>query len=141
MDRKIKFRIWDNEEKKFFTPIYEAYKGNLLDISISLSGELLRRSLEHCSEHESKFPDRYRINQQWEPSKGVIVFTNDLVEVECSPSGVKTIKKRIVRIGSCGTGMYASIWYRKEFWAYNSINWTTAKVVGNMYQDHERLLN
>lgn len=60
--REIKFRVWDKDENKFFQPTYEAYKGNLLDLSISLSGELLRRTLTE-SEHESRFPDRYIISQ------------------------------------------------------------------------------
>lgn len=139
MDRKPKFRIWDTEEKRFFGPIYEAYKGNLLDISISTSGELLRRTLKYCSEHESRFPDRYRINQLWEPSSGLEVYTNDLVEVECSVSGSKSVKKRIVKIGFGGTGMNVGVWYKKEFWVHSSINWTTAKVIGNMYENHELL--
>jgi hypothetical protein len=62
-DRKIKFRIWDNEENKFFEPIYEAYKGKLLDLSFDTNGRLLRRTLEMPAEHESNFSGRYELSQ------------------------------------------------------------------------------
>lgn len=61
--RVAKYRVWDKEENIYFEPIHRAYKGELLDLSISLSGELLRRSLQHCSEHESIFPGRYEVEQ------------------------------------------------------------------------------
>lgn len=59
--RPIKFRIWDKEEKKYFVPIYEAYKGNLLDLSISHNGRILRRTIEHPAEDECCFKDKYEI--------------------------------------------------------------------------------
>ncbi len=61
MSKIHKYKIWDKEKKEWFKPIYEAYKGNLEDLSISLSGELLRRTSNMCAEHESNFPDRYEI--------------------------------------------------------------------------------
>ena len=61
MKREIKFRIYDKKENKYFEPIYEAWKGKLLDLSITLSGEIIRRTLEMPAEHESMFPERYVI--------------------------------------------------------------------------------
>jgi len=61
--RTIKFRVWDKEEKVFFKPIYEAYKGHLLDLSIGLGGDILRRTLSMPAEHESNFPDKYELQQ------------------------------------------------------------------------------
>ena len=61
--RELKFRIWDTQEKKFFEHIYEAYKGNLLDMSICLNGRLMRRTLEMPAEDEGRFENRYIINQ------------------------------------------------------------------------------
>jgi hypothetical protein len=61
--RPIEFRIWDNEEQKYFEPIYEAYKGNLIDLSISTNGRLLRRTLAMPAEDESMFEGIYEIEQ------------------------------------------------------------------------------
>jgi len=61
--RETKFRAWDNEENKYYRPIFEAYKGNLLELSINFSGQLLRRTLEEPCEHESMFEGRYIIEQ------------------------------------------------------------------------------
>lgn len=63
MKREIKFRVWDNEENRFFKPIFEAYKGNLLDLSISMNGRFLRRTLEMPAEDESRFEGRYELLQ------------------------------------------------------------------------------
>lgn len=48
--REIKFRVWNSAKKQWFTPIYEAYKGKLHDISISLGGQIIERTLEHCAD-------------------------------------------------------------------------------------------
>lgn len=61
--REIKFRLWDKQDQKYFKPIYEAYKGDLFDMSISLSGDLLMRTISQPAIHESVFPDRYVIEQ------------------------------------------------------------------------------
>lgn len=60
--RPIKFRAWDNEEKKYFKPTYEAYKGNLEDLLISLNGHLHIRNAGGM-EHQSLFPDRFILEQ------------------------------------------------------------------------------
>ena len=61
--RQIRFRVWDNENKEYFKPIYKAYKGELLDLSVGLGGDVIRRTLEYCAEHVSKFPNRYLLEQ------------------------------------------------------------------------------
>jgi hypothetical protein len=61
--RDLKFMIWDKQEKKWFQPIYEAYKGEVLDLLISLSGRLARRTMSSRLDDESLFPDRYTIYQ------------------------------------------------------------------------------
>lgn len=61
--RPINFRIWDNEKKEYFIPVYEAYRGELYDLSISTNGRFLRRTLEKPAEDESMFEGRYELEQ------------------------------------------------------------------------------
>jgi hypothetical protein len=44
--REIKFRAWDLKSKSFYKPTYEAYNGKLHDISITLNGFVMERTLE-----------------------------------------------------------------------------------------------
>lgn len=44
--REIKFRAWNKKTKRFFKPTYEAYKGNLFDISIDMNGMVLERTIK-----------------------------------------------------------------------------------------------
>ena len=61
MNRIIKFRAWDQVENKWFEPIYEAYKGRLLDMHITLSGQPCIRSIEYCS--DMRHTERYLLEQ------------------------------------------------------------------------------
>lgn len=44
--REIRFRAWDTVTGTWFVPVYEAYRGNLWDISISLHGQIIERTME-----------------------------------------------------------------------------------------------
>lgn len=82
--RKLKFRAWDKNLNRFFKPVYEAYKGNLEDLNITFSGELLRRTLDINPEHESVFPDRYILTQDTgaKDANGKRIFDGDIVKIE-----------------------------------------------------------
>ena len=79
--RRPKFKIWDTEEKKWFTPTHEAYKGKLNDLLISTNGELLRHTMNGI-DHESIFPDRYIVVEFIGRSdkNGVELYSGDLVD-------------------------------------------------------------
>lgn len=58
--REIKYKIWDNEENKWFKPIYNAYKGELSELLLSPSGDLCWRTTNGFS-HESTFKGRFTV--------------------------------------------------------------------------------
>jgi uncharacterized phage protein (TIGR01671 family) len=83
-DQRPKFRIWNIEEEKFFEPIYRAHEGELYDLSITPSGEIMRRTMNYAAEHESNFPDKY-IVQQWTgkvDADGKEIYQGDIKRIE-----------------------------------------------------------
>lgn len=63
--REIKFRVWDKENNQFFRPTYEAYRGELEDITITLNGTLMLRDMNRNAVDQSLFPDRFEPIQQY----------------------------------------------------------------------------
>ena len=61
-NRLLKFRAWDNDQKEWYKPIHEAFKGNLWELMISFSGDLLAHTIKGVS-HESTFKNKYEVNQ------------------------------------------------------------------------------
>ncbi len=84
--KNLKFRIWDTKSKEYFEPIYEAYNGKLLDLSIGLGGDLLRRTLQLPAEHQSCFKGQYVIEQYVgrADNKGIDIYLGDKVFDGCS---------------------------------------------------------
>jgi len=121
MNREIKFRVWDTKESEYFEPIYEAQNGHLLDLSITLSGQILRRTLKYPAEHESMFPDRYLIEQftGLHDKNGVDIYEGDIVQLD--QLYIKPIK---VYWNDEMTGFYPLLSQRAQ----------TMTVIGNIHQ-------
>lgn len=132
---ELKFRIWDKEENKFFEPIYEAYKGRLLDLSICLGGDIMRRTLEFPAEHESNFPNRY-IKSQYLGLKDIHKKEYYVGDIGQFDNGDRFVLKMewflqvyVDWIGDADCEDQARDLYRIE----------QAKIIGNIYQNPELL--
>jgi len=128
--REIKFRVWDKEEKVFFKPIYEAFKGHLLDLSIGLGGDILRRTLSMPAEHESNFPDKYEIMQftGLQDKNGVDIYEGDQLYICAGYSSIVEFQD----------GMFVSVYSHPEDGEALPLSDAIGKdtiVIGNIYEN------
>lgn len=137
--QKIEYRVWDTELKKWYEPIFEAYKGNLFELLLTPAGEICERTLEGFR-HESCFKGKYIVNL-WTglyDSKNTKIFENDIVAYKNpdgsyvnhqvvqyieSSGGFEPYSDSVNNCGCCGGRIFPD---EKE-------------VVGNIYQNPEML--
>jgi len=127
LNREIKFRAWDTDNQCFFVPTYEAHLGNLKDISITLQGDILRRTLEMSAEHVPA--NKIYILQQYTGLKdrnGKEIYEGDLLGADwlTHPVAVK--------------------WHELGHWVVDGRGWDEhlctykdIEVIGNIYKNPE----
>jgi uncharacterized phage protein (TIGR01671 family) len=83
--RRPKYKIWDKQEKCWYNPTYEAYRGKLDDLTLTSTGELQRRTISG-TDHESMFPDRYEVVEYigLKDIDGKEIYENDIFTVNKS---------------------------------------------------------
>ena len=79
------------------------------------------------------------VGQLWKPSLNLEVYGGDLLECECSPSGINKVKTRICLVNDTEEGFGISVWYKREWWVYSRMNFATAKVIGNIHENPDLL--
>lgn len=132
MMREREYRVWDKEEKRFFTPIFEGNTGKLEDLFISLNGRLIMHTLGLDGKtlliHESCFPDRYEINQYTglKDKNSKKIFEGDICKQSSrsQPEIIGEIRIESTR-GVC-VGFHP-IWFH------------SVEIIGNVHQDPELL--
>lgn len=141
--RRIKFRIWDNENNRWYEPIYEAYAGRLEDLSLSPSGQLCMRRFKdgtHIEEsvHESIFPERF-IYQQF---TGLLCHGDEVYEGDLLQRSSSTGKGTVIGEVYFDEGQFKIKWHPKERgWnSYLYIHLPECEIIGNIYE-HSNLLN
>jgi len=134
-----KFRIWDKTDKKWFEPVYEAYLGKLLDISISTYGRLLRRTLEMPAEDESRFEDRYELVQfsGLQDRNNTDIYCGDIIKYTLPDLGSDDLEKDITYIEEV---VFADGMFLVEIMPLYATLEFCVEVIGNIYQ-HKELLN
>lgn len=130
MNREIKFRAWDIENKCFYKPTYKAYDGQLHDISITLNGIVMERTLESCA---SMLNDQNYVLQQFTGLKdknGVEIYEGDILNC-----GTKKLK--VIFENGCFRTPYID--EKGNLSNYKLSGWIECEVIGNIYQTLELL--
>lgn len=78
------------------------------------------------------------VGQLWVVS-GIEFFGGDLFTAYCSVSGQNERITRICKVVDSDIGFSVEIWHEGEWWAYSYIDFTTAKIIGNIH-DNPNLL-
>ena len=140
MKREILFRAWDKVEGKYFEPIYEAYKGNLLDLSISLNGRILRRTIELPAEDESCFQDRYILEQftGLTDKNGVKIFEGDIIAGNIIAGNGEDVPNRAVEWSNDYLGYFVGL--GQDDMQYPLYDVLFPEVIGTIH-DNPKLIN
>jgi uncharacterized phage protein (TIGR01671 family) len=157
MKREIKFRVWNKEKKCWYEPIYEAYKGNLFDLHLGLSGDINERAFdEHGHErltHESVFPDRYELMQYTglKDKNGKEIYEGDILKDELCHFKEDMIREIAWDDYNCQYALrrkhiteHSDFEPRKDGYVYSIMPHKTdfeigMEVIGNIYENPELL--
>lgn len=78
------------------------------------------------------------VMQKFTPSLGIDVFEDDLIMADCKIVGHKE-KRQLCKVMRSDRGMSIGIYYKGEFHAYRSMDFSSIEVVGNIHENSELL--
>lgn len=135
--KNIKFRAWDKENNQWYSPTFEAYKGNLHELFISLSGGLSAHTMAGM-EDESLWPNKFKLSQYTgeNDKNGKEIFEGDIVDHEDTyPGNLPEFHRYVVEFG--GGSFYLRSFVDPE---YNDLlNIGPLEIVGNVYENPQLL--
>ncbi len=141
--REIKFRAWDTEKSEYYKPIHEAYKGNLSELLVGFSGQLVEHNMKGIA-HESMFPDRYILEQftGLMDKNGTEIYEGDRISDGNSEHVVEYLSERFEvshGLGTIGGGFdFGDCWDIKKIEVIGNIHQTKNQSLG---KDFFKLLN
>jgi uncharacterized phage protein (TIGR01671 family) len=146
--REIKFRAWDKPINRWYSPVYESYKGQLEELNISMNGRLSLRTMSGTVD-ESTFKDRFAVMQYTglkdknnkEIYEGDIVNCHIFVQELGENYGVVEGEREFVgKVSFDVTGFNVeSNGFRDNPVMYDEFHEESLEVVGNIYENPELL--
>ena len=126
MNRILKFRVWDKINKCWYEPIFEAHKGRLKELTITLSGDLDMRTMEGTM-HSSMFPDQYELMQftGLHDKNGKSIFEGDIVKDDTLIMRIEYINSSFCKCNDKGN------------WIIHSHD--CLEIIGNIFENPELL--
>ena len=79
------------------------------------------------------------VGQLWKPSLGIELYTGDLFTAICSASSFPKKEVRLCKADFGNNGLSVGVWFKKEWWGYGSMDFTSIKIVGNIIDDTDLL--
>lgn len=132
--KDYKFRAWDKEKGVWYKPTHEAYRGELFELMVGFSGDLLAHTMNKV-EHQSLWPDRF-ILMQWTglvDKNGKEVYEGDVVEHKYY--GKKQVQWTLADNGE-GAFQYAGYDFEDMDVKTGIIDW---EIIGNIWENPELL--
>ncbi|NTU49446.1 MAG: hypothetical protein HGA87_00875 [Desulfobulbaceae bacterium] len=134
--REIKFRAWDTSKNAWYEPVYEAYRGHLYELSMTIHGRLNRRTIdpirmENIIDDESCFMGRYNIMQYTglHDKNGKEIYEGDVVRFGAVDDHIATV---VFSDGAWRTP-HGGGNYRLHGWSL------PVTIIGNIYENPELL--
>ena len=140
--RKIKFRAWDTKNVVFYKPIHKAFQGELWTLLVSFKGDLCAHTFNKHGNthilHESRFPDRYILEQftGLHDKNGKEIYEGDIVDFPMRN------RKYIVEWHGDGWVLFDGTWKYATADGYrprDGFGWARTEIIGNIHQNPELL--
>ena len=141
-----KFKIWDKQEQKWFTPTYEAHRGELSELFLSPSGHLLWRKIENGVQSlydKTTFQDRFEIvwGAGLKDKNGVEINYDCEIFIIDGYDGKYILTKDDFDIPMVSNpdDVLQSISLETVIFSKNKTPQTSFEVIGNIYENKELL--
>ncbi len=130
--KRMKYRVWDKENNCWYKPTYRAYRGELEDLTLTPTGQLIMRTLDQPAIHESRFLNRFEIVlfTGLKDKHGKEIYADDLYKTDG--------KIFIVEWDVCSFQI-TNIDNKDDQYYLHQKHYQTGEIIGNIYENPELL--